>query len=445
MTAQRSESDAGKTTGAARAPWRRRLGGTGGRRAAPLRRWSVVALVALACIGLLVSTVALWTHTLLFDTDRYVETVAPLGKDPAVTQAVADTVTDETLKVADLENRLREQLPERLQFLAKPLTDEVRTYLNKEVDKFLQTETAYDAWLAVNRNVHAQLVAVLRDKSTVFLVEGDDVKLNLLPLIAYALQLVEKNLPDFLDSRLAIPQIDPKAPYDEQVAALSSALGRSLPAGFGTITLFKNTQVREAQRAARMFDTLVILLWVVTLLLVVAALALSPWRLRTALELGLGVLIAVMLARVAIKQLEEAIVEGVKTEGGSRVAQAIITSAVASLGDFVTWLLVGGLIVAVAAFFGGRPRWLVAAKDGVVKIADRGADLAHSQLPDAQRMATTYFDYLRGGGIVVALVLLFFASGSLAWVTVVMALLVAWELLVWWLGRRRLAAGGGGA
>jgi len=424
--------------------WYRRILGTGGRQASPLRRWSVLALVIVASLGILVSTVALWTHTVLFNTDKYVATVGPIGKDPAVTQAVADAVTAKTMEATDLENRIREVLPPQAQFLVAPLVAQVQKYVNEKVAEFLQTDTAYNAWLTINRNVHEQLVAVLRNQSNRFLVQDDKVRLNLLPLVAHALELVQKYLPDAIQSRVPIPQIDPNAPYDEQVAQLSSALGRTLPPDFGTVVIFQGTQVRQAQQAVRLFDGLVIALWVITGVIILLALLLSPWRLRTLIELGLGTLIAVMIARVLIKRLEQSIIESAKNQQQAGVAKAIITSAISSLGSFTTWLLVACVILAVAAFLGGRPHWIKAAGRGAAGLAGRGADLAEAQLPEAQRMATTYFDYLRGGGVVVALIVLFLVSSSLTWVLVILLLLIAWEIAVWWLARRttRRVAGG---
>ena len=426
----------------------RRVFGRGGRQASPLRRWSVAVMIVVACVGILVATVATWTHNVLFDTDTYVETVAaPIAKDPAATQRIADTVAAKTMEATDFENRVREALPPRAQFLASPITIQVEQFLETKTNEFLQTDTAYDGWIRLNEIVHAQLVALLRDESNRFLVDGDTVRLSLVPLIARALGLVQQYMPDALESRVTIPDIDPEAPYDEQVAALSAAVGRTLPADFGTIVITEDSDLEEAQQAVRIFDRLVILLWVAVGLLIVLALVLSPWRLRTLLELGLGTLVVTVLARVVIKQAEESLLAGLEGRGmgggDAEVARSVITSALASLGSFTTWLLISAVILAVAAFVGGRPHWIKGAKDGAVKLADRGAGLASSQMPDAQRMAATYFDYLRGGGVVVAIIALFFATGSPAWVIVVLVLLVAWELLVWWLAKRRPAEGGG--
>src|SRR6201995_3011376 len=51
----------------------------------------VVATVLLVLVGLLapMSVLATWAHDEVGDTDRYVQTVAPLASDPAVQNAIA--------------------------------------------------------------------------------------------------------------------------------------------------------------------------------------------------------------------------------------------------------------------------------------------------------------------------------------------------------------------
>ena len=62
------------------------------------QRWrSVVAtlLIVIGCILAPLSVVAVWTKNLVTDTDRYVATVAPLARDPAIQNAVANKITTE--------------------------------------------------------------------------------------------------------------------------------------------------------------------------------------------------------------------------------------------------------------------------------------------------------------------------------------------------------------
>ena len=72
----------------------------------PRQRWrSVVAtlLIVIACILAPVSGVAVWMKNLVTDTDRYVTTVAPLARDPAIQNAVADKITAEIFARLDVQ------------------------------------------------------------------------------------------------------------------------------------------------------------------------------------------------------------------------------------------------------------------------------------------------------------------------------------------------------
>ena len=66
------------------------------------RPFVVVTLVLVAAVLAPASVVARWAHDEVADTDRYVETVAPLAQDPAVQQAVVDRVTAELFARIDV-------------------------------------------------------------------------------------------------------------------------------------------------------------------------------------------------------------------------------------------------------------------------------------------------------------------------------------------------------
>ena len=210
--------------------------------------------------------------------------------------------------------------------------------------------------------------------------------------------------------------------------------------------------MREAKQALRLFNDLVILAIVLTAVLVAAALLVSVRRRRTALWLGLGSLFAFVAARVIEAQLEKAVVDAVKTQGGAAVARSVLSSAVESLNGFFVWVAVAGAIVAVAAVLAGRPSWLEAIGRGVAQLFGVASDLS---TPDtgAGRWMAAHLDLLRIAGIAVAVVVLLFVTGSLTAVIVVVLALAVYELALtaYAVGvpreldetRRRRAAGGG--
>ncbi len=278
-----------------------------------------------------------------------------------------------------------------------------------------------------NRLPHQQLITALQDKNRYVTVGRDDVKLNLLPLVAVALQRLETRIPRLLGNDVALPTIDPSTAPDEIRTLLQDALGRRLPADFGQITLLRGSQGYEAKQALRLFKDLVILVVVVTIVLIAAALLVSVRRWRTALWLGLGSLLAFVAARVIEVRLENAVVGAVKSQGGVAVARSIVGSAIASLNAFLVWIAVAGAIVAVAAFLAGRPGWLDAMGRGFAKLFGVASDLS---TPDtsAGRWMAAHLDLLRIAGVAVALVVLLFVTGSLTTVIIVILALAMYEL-----------------
>ena len=116
----------------------------------PRQRWrSVVAtlLIVIACILAPLAGVAVWTKNLVTDADRYVATVAPLARDPAIQNAVADKITAEIFAHVDVQaitNQAVDALAERglpprvadpLHALSGPMASGVQGFVRTEVGK----------------------------------------------------------------------------------------------------------------------------------------------------------------------------------------------------------------------------------------------------------------------------------------------------------------------
>ena len=129
----------------------------------PRQRWrSVVAtlLIVIACILAPLAGVAVWSKNLITNTDRYVTTVAPLARDPAIQAAVADKITAEIfarLDVTGITNQAVDALAERglpplvatqLHALSGPLSDGVQSFVRTEVGKVVASDAFADAWVS---------------------------------------------------------------------------------------------------------------------------------------------------------------------------------------------------------------------------------------------------------------------------------------------------------
>ena len=174
-------------------------------RAGRARRWGrTSAAVVLLVLGVLcapLSVVAVWANSQVSDTDRYVETVAPLASDPAIQNAVTTQITNQIFTYLDIEGITSDALAAlsradavppavaaRLDALAVPIANGVRSFTSGQVATVVGSEQFEQVWAAAQREAHAQLVAALTgdpgDTGGAVVVVEDSVNVNLGPLIA---------------------------------------------------------------------------------------------------------------------------------------------------------------------------------------------------------------------------------------------------------------------
>jgi len=99
------------------------------------------ALIALAALLAPLAVVSVWARSQVTDTDRYVQTVAPLASDPAVQSAVTTNITNVVFQYLDVQGltqqaidalsssgRLPPAATQRLDSLVGPITTGVRNF-----------------------------------------------------------------------------------------------------------------------------------------------------------------------------------------------------------------------------------------------------------------------------------------------------------------------------
>ena len=222
-----------------------------------LRGALVGVLVVLTCLSLVATGVSWWVHYSIFNTNGYMKLVGPVGKDPEAIRALSDYIAGQVITATDLQQRTATALPENAQFLAGPITGAVSQFIADGTDKVLSTPQAYDLWIKINTVAHDKIVALLRGETTNAYIQGDEVKLDTLPLISQVLVWVDGKLPGGLGTKFSPPVIAPGTPTDQATQQVSAWLGRPLPADFGQITLLQNDSLGAAQQAVRLFDALI--------------------------------------------------------------------------------------------------------------------------------------------------------------------------------------------
>jgi hypothetical protein len=69
-------------------------------------RWRTLVaslLIVVACVLAPLSVVAVWTRNQVTNTDRYIATVSPLARDPAIQAAIADQITAQVFRYIDVQ------------------------------------------------------------------------------------------------------------------------------------------------------------------------------------------------------------------------------------------------------------------------------------------------------------------------------------------------------
>ncbi len=401
-------------------------------RPSKLRGRLTILLVVLASLGVTVSGMAVWLHRALLDTERWVEIATPVIDDPAVQASVAEFVGREVVTALEVETRLEEALPDEVSMLAAPLASGVQDVITKQTQEIVASDRAREVWIEANRLAHAKIVELLRGEAGVVYAEGDEIRLNLLPVVSRVVSELRSRFPRLFPGIVTVPSVTAETPAPEAIAQFEAATGRDLADDFGQITLVQNEKLEQAQRAVELFDRAVWLLVIVTIGLIAAALLVSTRRLRTALYLGVGATLAVGVTLLAGSWLEGQLLTAVGTSPGSAAARATIATVVGDFTGFSRLLLIAAVVVAVAAYVAARRDVVAAAARGGAAAANRaGGSLAARR--SSSGVLARHLDGFRLAGVLVGAVLLLIILPPWWGGLLLIAAVAGYELLLGWL------------
>src|SRR6266508_2825395 len=162
------------------------------------QRWRTmiaVLLIVVACVLAPLSVVAVWTKNFVSDTDRYVQTVAPLASDPDIQNSITNRITTEIFKYVDvqaltveaadaLDRQGAPRAADGLRALAGPIANGVQSFTRTQVANIVASDTFAQAWVQANQVAHEQLVSAMTGEGGGALtVKDDTVSVNLAPFI----------------------------------------------------------------------------------------------------------------------------------------------------------------------------------------------------------------------------------------------------------------------
>jgi hypothetical protein len=330
------------------------------------RKLLVALCIVLAAVLAPLSVVAIWAHDQISDTDRYVQTVAPLADDPAVQNAVIDRISNEITSRLDVRAVTQEAvdalaqrgLPPRatasLSALLPALSNGIDGFVHTQVGKLVRSDQFAAAWEQANREAHTQMVALVTGKQDgAVQVKGKSVQLNLAVLI------------DAVKARL----VD-----------AGFTLAERIPEVNAHFTLFQSADLVKVQNGFRLLSAASTSLPIIALILLGVAVALSRRHRRTLMVGALAIAVSMLLLGAALNFFRVIYLDAIPSD-------QLPPDAAAAIYDRLVWfirlnlraVLVLFLAVAFVAWVSGPEPAPAAVRRGTSRALDvvrQGSDRA---------------------------------------------------------------------
>ncbi|MCO5319502.1 MAG: hypothetical protein M9942_13820 [Microthrixaceae bacterium] len=312
-----------------------------------------VMLVAGAVL-MVVSVLGVWMRTIVLDTDRYVETVAPLADNSeiqdALSQRIATTITDSL----DLEELATEVLPAKASILAAPIASGAEGLIQDAADKVVSSDQFETVWVDANRVAHDALVAAItgKDEGALSLSDGQ-VVIRLGPLVERALDLLDEQFGTDISSRVPTDSIDTEW------------------------VLVDSEQFASIQDSVRIMDTVAWVAAVLTLALLVGSVFVAHDRRLGVLRLGVAVALAMLVVVLSMSLGRDALVSNlpdtVRNPGAFVALFDIVTRFVVRA---VRFAFVVGVVLAVGSWLVGPGSVPTRVRDAAANLIGRGSRAA---------------------------------------------------------------------
>lgn len=336
--------------------------------ASPQKQGHPKLVALLIVIGTLIAVIgifSIWANRQALNTDNWVNTSDKILQDPDVQQQLSDYISAQIFANVNVQEDIAGQLPPRLAPLAAPIAGGLEQLAPQATERALESSQFETVWRDANRTAHLALLKVLEGGGTDVSTANGAVVLNLNSLLTQVTSQI----------------------------GVGIKLAAKIPPDAGQLTILKADELSAAQDGAQIVRGLPIILTLLVALLYGLAIYLGGPRRREALRsVGIGFVIAGVVALVA---------RGI---GGHSLVDALATKQAAEPAAQAVWNIGTSLLVTIAtsAITFGVLLFLGAWLAGPTHLATRARREASPYLRDSPVLA---------GGIAVAafLALIIFA------------------------------------
>jgi hypothetical protein len=340
------------------------------------RRALLAVVFVLACISVVLSTIAVWTHQVAFNTDRFTALVEKVVTDPAIIDPVSERISTQVVDAIDVEARLAARLPDALKPLAGTIALAIQDGIDKRLRVVLADPRTQDALVTSLSFSHEQVMRLLRDEAENVNVVNGYVTLDVFPIVGKALEQLQAS--GIIPPEVVLPDLSQPVEPGPLAQRLGAALGVTLPDDFGTIQLMPADNLLTARTAVKAFDLIVVLLLILSVVLLALSLFLSRNRRHMIIYLAIGTFVAFLIARFAIRTIEDVLVGGIANLGVAGMVRTAMDATFEDLRSLTLLVLLGVAIVGIVAYLTGKPAWVSTATTAATSAASGAASRAGS-------------------------------------------------------------------
>jgi hypothetical protein len=311
---------------------------SGGRVGGFIRAALAVVLIVLGVLSLTLSPVTIWGRNLLLNTDRYVQTVAPLASNPGVQTVIVNQIDEQVEAHLDVQAYVKQALPPRAAaLLAAPLQSAVYGLIHTAATRVVQSKAFYTLWVAINRVAHKQIVTVLTGRR----VPGE--------------VIVIRQGKIYLDISSLVKRVK------DQLVVSGITVASKLPVVGATVQIAEVKGLEQTQSGVRALNTIADWLpWIGLALVALGILAARRHR-RALIASALGLCVGMIIVGVLLLVLRHAYVSGVPDDiAPPQTSSYVFDTIVRYLRWGIRIVFVVALLVALGVWVGGPATQAVA-------------------------------------------------------------------------------------
>jgi hypothetical protein len=317
------------------------------------RRAAAAALAAIFVILLPASITSLWIRGTILSTSGYVAAVTPVAANPTVRAAVKDAVTS---KIDAAVSHAETSLPPSARALVGRLGTGLARVAGSWVSQFMASQAFQRLWADVNRFAHSQLIGVLNGDSALVTSTGGQVVLNLQPLL--------NDVPRTFAGPLSALKGGSLPAVITAPAATCHATTGTAAAACPQIPLLPATALAGPRHIYRIFVAVLWLVLILTALAFAGALAASPRRRRTLLQMSIGGSLTALVVMTAASWGRSSLIDRAAPRYQA-VTSVVMHALTSGFFTMATWCAACGFAVTAIALLSGPYRWSTAIRAAV--------------------------------------------------------------------------------